>query len=131
MGQNDLYPEALNALEKAGILLGISTHNLSEIARATGEQPSYIALGTLFHTTTKTMDFPPLGLSSFRWLRGLVHHPMIAIGGIHLSQAKEVYDAGADGIAVISEIRDSQDPGQTMREWEIIQPEETGNETGP
>jgi thiamine-phosphate diphosphorylase len=117
LGQDDRDASALDALERAGVILGISTHNIAELARAIAEGPSYLALGTVFHTTSKTMDYEPLGLDSFRRLRKLVRQPVVAIGGIHLPQASTVYEAGADGIAVISEIKDSREPGSVIAQW--------------
>lgn len=129
LGQDDLDPAALDALEQAGCGLGVSTHTIAEIARAIGEQPSYLALGTLFQTTSKVLDHKPLGLPMFRRLRALVDVPLVAIGGIHIEQGEEIADAGADGVAVISEVRDAPDLGDVFAAWQIPYPPGTAAAT--
>lgn len=122
LGQDDLDPDALTAIEQAGLRLGVSTHSAFEVARALGCRPSYIALGTLFHTTSKVMDYEPLGLETFRRLRRVTPGPVVAIGGIHRDVATSVRDAGADGQAVISEITRSPDLKATLRAWADVYP---------
>lgn len=118
LGQDDLDPVALSALREAGLRLGLSTHSYAEIARAHAVGPSYMAIGTVFRTTSKVMVYAPLGLSEFARLRALVACPVVAIGGMHLANAADVHRAGADGTAVISEIGDSPDVGATVKAWQ-------------
>lgn len=120
LGQDDLASEAVRGIEAGGLLLGISTHSYYEIARALAFRPSYIAIGTLFRTTSKVMDYAPLGLPAFTRMRRLVDLPVVAIGGIHLDRATAVRKAGADGMAVISEIRDAPDLLATVRAWQPV-----------
>jgi hydroxymethylpyrimidine kinase/phosphomethylpyrimidine kinase/thiamine-phosphate diphosphorylase len=120
LGQDDLPGADLDALRNAGLRLGISTHSYSELARAWSCRPSYVALGTLFKTTSKVMDYPPLGLDAFRRMRRLQSVPTVAIGGINLSKAPEVLAAGADGLAVISEITQAPDLEGRVREWREV-----------
>ena len=122
LGQDDLDPAALSALADAGLRLGISTHSAFEIARALACQPTYLALGTLFHTDSKVMDYPPLGLDAFARLRKLIPCPTVAIGGIHLHLAESVRNAGADGQAVISEITHSPNLDATLHAWRRVYP---------
>lgn len=107
LGQDDLAEPVLDAIESAGLRLGISTHSYAEIARARAYHPSYVAIGTVFPTDTKVMDYPALGLDEFARLRRLLDVPAVAIGGIDLECARSVLERGADGIAVISAIRDT------------------------
>ncbi len=120
LGQDDMDPTALRALQDAGLRLGLSTHCDVELARALAVRPSYAALGTLFRTDSKVMDYEPLGLPEFTRLRRLSDRPLVAIGGIHLDRAREVLDAGADGIAVISEVTQSSDLERTVSDWHAI-----------
>jgi len=117
LGQDDLSSEAIESIHASGARLGISTHSYAELARAMSIRPSYVAIGTLFHTTSKAMDYPPLGLETLTRLRKLIDIPIVAIGGIHLDRANEVRQAGADGMAVISEIGASTDVSATLRAW--------------
>lgn len=117
IGQDDLPATDLVALQKAGLRLGMSTHNHGELARALQVIPSYIAIGTLFHSPSKTFSHKPLGLESFRRLRPLSPVPVVAIGGITLDRAPEVLAAGADGVAVISDLLAAPDPAAQARKW--------------
>lgn len=117
IGQDDLEAVDLQAIENAGLRLGISTHSYTEIARALAYRPSYIALGTLFKTTSKTMNYPPLGLDAFKRMCPPVPVPVVAIGGIRLDNAVDILKAGADGIAVISDIKESTDLPGHVRNW--------------
>ncbi|NKB24915.1 MAG: bifunctional hydroxymethylpyrimidine kinase/phosphomethylpyrimidine kinase [Kiritimatiellae bacterium] len=109
LGQDDLETVDIHTLAQSGLRLGISTHSYAEIARAIAYQPSYIALGTLFETGSKVMDYPPLGLERFKQMRKLIPTPTVAIGGINLESASHVLEAGADGLAVISNVRYAND----------------------
>jgi len=117
LGQDDLAPEAVKAILESGLRLGLSAHSYAEVSRAMSVRPSYIAVGTLFPTTSKIMDYEPLGLLTLARIRKLIATPMVAIGGIHLDRAEEVRQAGADGMAVISEISESPDVSATVRAW--------------
>lgn len=95
LGQEDLEAgggEALKAIAKAGLRLGISTHSYLELARATAVRPSYISIGPVFETRSKKLAFSPRGAGSVKAWRALVHAdvPLIAIGGISLETAPEV-----------------------------------------
>lgn len=117
IGQDDLPGTDLVALQKAGLRLGLSTHNFAELARAMQIIPSYVAIGTLFHSPSKTFSHNPLGLDPFRLMKPLAGVPVVAIGGISLALAGEVEAAGADGLAVISDVLAASDPAQRVREW--------------
>ncbi len=110
LGQDDLSTADIQALRHAGIRLGISTHGYWEILKAQQQQPSYIALGHIFPTTTKEMPSQPQGLARLRLYQQLVdsiakaHHramPTVAIGGIDLENAATVLAQGVSSLAVV------------------------------
>jgi hydroxymethylpyrimidine kinase/phosphomethylpyrimidine kinase/thiamine-phosphate diphosphorylase len=117
LGQDDLPGADLPALRRAGLRLGISTHGYAEMARAKACRPSYIALGTVYPTTSKVMDYPPLGVETFRRMVRLADAPVAAIGGISLENAGPLLEAGASGLAVISDLRDAPDLPGRLADW--------------
>ncbi|MEM0951763.1 MAG: bifunctional hydroxymethylpyrimidine kinase/phosphomethylpyrimidine kinase [Cyanobacteria bacterium P01_H01_bin.74] len=105
LGQSDLDTADLDAIASAGLRLGVSTHCYYEVGRALAVNPSYIAVGPIFETTTKSMAFKPQGLAALkRWRSVLANYPMVAIAGIFLDNAEEVLDCGVDSVAVVREI---------------------------
>lgn len=110
LGQEDLAECDLQALQAAGLRLGVSTHSLSELARAKALQPSYIAFGPIYQTTTKVMSCKAQGLEKLQQWRNWVSEPLIAIGGIKLNNLAEVLACGVDGVAVISAVTKARDP---------------------
>lgn len=117
LGQEDLATADMNALSKTGLRLGISTHSYAEAARAHALQPSYIALGPIFPTTLKSMKFAPQGVETLRIWRQLLNYPLVAIGGIKLEQADEIYGSGADSIAAVSDVTQNADPEARAKAW--------------
>ena len=117
LGQEDLETADTRALEKAGLRLGISTHCYAELARALALHPSYIALGPIFPTTLKSMRFAPQGIDTLRIWRQLTTCPLAAIGGIKIEQARDIYAAGADSIAVVSDVTQNANPEARVKEW--------------
>ncbi|WP_428944402.1 thiamine phosphate synthase [Pantoea sp. FN060301] len=110
LGQEDLDVADLDALHRAGLRLGLSTHDDAELDRALAEQPSYIALGHLFPTQTKVMPSSPQGLSELqRHLSRLRGISTVAIGGISLERAPQVLATGVGSIAVVSAITQAAD----------------------
>jgi len=102
LGQEDLAVADLSALSDAGIRLGISSHNPSELHRALAIQPSYIAVGPIFETRSKHLTHPPVGLANLRqWAQNL-ERPVVVIGGIQQQHLAETVQAGANGIAMIN-----------------------------
>lgn len=117
LGQDDLATADLDAIHKAGLRLGLSTHNFAEVARAMAVVPSYLAIGTLFESPSKSFEHRPLGLEHFRKLRPLVEVPVVAIGGITLERAPEVFATGADCCAVISDVTKAGDVAGRVAAW--------------
>lgn len=104
LGQDDLpVAEARKMLER-GKLVGISTHNIEQALKAEHEGADYIGFGPVFGTTTKADAEEAKGIEALRGVKKGVSIPVVAIGGINLENLKEVIDAGADGVAVISAI---------------------------
>lgn len=117
LGQEDIQRADIAAIEKAGLRLGISTHCYAEVARAHALQPSYMAIGPIFPTTLKSMKFAPQGVAMFRLWRQMLEYPLVAIGGITLESGQELLEAGADGIAVVSDISKNSDPEARAKAW--------------
>lgn len=110
LGQEDLEVADLQAIQQAGLRLGISTHDDAELDRALALRPSYIALGHIFPTHTKAMPSAPQGISELqRHLARLGEIPTVAIGGISLARAPEVLATGVGSIAVVSAITQAAD----------------------
>ena len=127
LGQEDLaeLTEAdLAAIREAGLTLGLSTHDDAELETALRAKPDYIALGPIFPTTLKSMRFAPQGIPRItEWKRRVGNIPLVAIGGIKLEQAGEIFKAGADSIAVVSDITQNANPDARVRAWLQYQPE--------
>jgi len=118
LGQEDLEGADLKAVRAAGLTLGISTHDDEELATALRAKPDYVALGPIFPTTLKSMRFAPQGIAKIaEWKRRIGNIPLVAIGGIKLEQAREIFAAGADSIAVVSDVTQNADPDARVRAW--------------
>jgi thiamine-phosphate pyrophosphorylase len=118
LGQEDLADADLGAIREAGLTLGISTHDDEELATALAAKPDYVALGPIFPTTLKSMRFAPQGIPKItEWKKRVGAIPLVAIGGIKLEQAPEIFAAGADSIAVVSDVTQNADPDKRVRAW--------------
>ncbi len=104
-------------LSRSGLRLGISTHCESELARALGLGPSYVAIGPIFPTTCKSMAFGPHGLPKISKWRQMTDLPLVAIGGMKPVHIAEACGRGASGIAVISDVLEDPHPEERCREW--------------
>jgi thiamine-phosphate pyrophosphorylase len=87
-----------------GAIVGLSTHNESQVRRADQEPVDYIAIGPVYKTASKLDTSPVIGLGGVARARALTQKPLVAIGGIAAENARAVCDAGADAVAVISAI---------------------------
>lgn len=111
LGQEDLATANLTAIRKAGLRLGVSTHGYAEIQRIKRLRPSYIALGHIFPTTTKTMPSKPQGVERLGEYVALCEGiPTVAIGGINLSNVKAVAQTGVSSIAAVTAITHAANP---------------------
>lgn len=118
LGQEDLATADLAAIQAAGLRLGVSTHCYREVARALSVRPSYLAVGPIFNTTTKTMYFQPQGLEALvRWRRSLPGYPLVAIAGIFLDNAPEVLATGVDSIAVVRDVSQAENLPERVAQW--------------
>ena len=118
LGQEDLVDADLEAIRAAGLSLGISTHDDAELATALAVKPDYIALGAIFPTTLKSMRFAPQGVAKItEWKKRIGNIPLVAIGGIKFEQSAAIFAAGADSIAVVSDVTQNADPDARVRQW--------------
>lgn len=118
LGQEDLEGADLDAIRRAGLRLGVSTHDGDELETALSAGPDYIALGPVFPTSSKSLKWEPQGVAKVTgWKRQVGGLPLVAIGGITLERAAEVLQSGADSIAVISDVTRNPDPEQRTRDW--------------
>jgi thiamine-phosphate pyrophosphorylase len=117
VGQEDLRVEAARSVIGEGKLLGISTHSMEQFKDAATASADYVAVGPVFSTSTKANPDPVVGIEFVRRVRPLTDKPIVAIGGITLERAAEVVRAGADSVAVISDILLASDPGQRARQY--------------
>lgn len=117
LGQEDLQTADPDAIRRAGLRLGVSTHDDMEIDVALAVRPSYIALGHVFPTQTKQMPSAPQGLAQLAaHVKRLGDYPTVAIGGISLERAPAVLETGVGSIAVVSAITQAPDwRGATQR----------------
>ena len=124
LGQEDLADADLKAIRNAGLTLGVSTHDDDELAAALRAKPDYVALGPIFFTTLKSMRFAPQGIPKItEWKKRVGNIPLVAIGGIKLEHAAEIFAAGADSIAVVSDVTQNADPDARVRDWLSVRKE--------
>jgi thiamine-phosphate pyrophosphorylase len=117
VGQDDLSVEEARAICGKERWVGISTHNLDQVKAADRTSADYIALGPIFPTTTKENPDAVVGTELVRRARQITAKPLVAIGGITLDRAAEVYLAGADSLAVIRDLICDMRPGERAREY--------------
>jgi thiamine-phosphate pyrophosphorylase len=118
LGQGDLESADVPALRRAGVRLGVSTHDESELARALSLQPDYVALGPIYPTLLKVMPWPAQGLARItQWKRRVGTIPLVAVGGLTLERLPGVFAAGADVAAVVTDIVRHLNPEARAREW--------------
>jgi len=115
IGQDDLSPESARKIIGPARWLGVSTHNPEQLAEADKTSADYLAIGPVFATTTKANPDPVVGLEGIRRAREVTRKPLVAIGGITRANARSVIEAGADAVAVISDLL--LDPGKSAEEF--------------
>jgi thiamine-phosphate pyrophosphorylase len=104
VGQDDLLPESVRSIIGTGRWLGVSTHNPEQIQEADRTSADYLAIGPVFSTSSKEKPDPVVGFEGVRRARQLTRKPLVAIGGITRGNAASVIKAGADSVAVISDL---------------------------
>jgi thiamine-phosphate pyrophosphorylase len=107
VGQDDLSPAAARRVVGPEAIVGLSTHSQAQIVAGVQEPVSYVAIGPVFSTSTKATEYEALGLDRVREAKAVAGGagvPLVAIGGLTLERARAIRDAGADALAVISDL---------------------------
>jgi thiamine-phosphate pyrophosphorylase len=120
VGQEDLPIEATRRICSEALWVGVSTHNMDQLRAAAGSSADYIAVGPVFRTSSKEKPDPVVGLEFLRMARRETRKPLVAIGGITVESAGDVYRAGADSVAVIRDLLGAPDPGARARQYLVI-----------
>jgi thiamine-phosphate pyrophosphorylase len=118
VGQDDLPAARARALVGDDMIVGLSTHSVSQIEAGAAAPVDYLAVGPVFGTGTKDTGYAPVGVALVReaHARG-GGKPIVGIGGITLDNAQDVLDAGAQSVAVISDLLATRDPAARVREY--------------
>jgi thiamine-phosphate pyrophosphorylase len=118
LGQEDLDTANIDQIRQANIKIGISTHSKQELERALALDPDYIALGPVYPTILKKMPWAPQGLERItQWKKRIGDIPLIGIGGLNLQRAEGVFGAGADVVALVTDITLNPDPESQVLRW--------------
>jgi thiamine-phosphate pyrophosphorylase len=118
VGQEDLSADGARSVIGSERWLGVSTHNPEQLKAADKTSADYLAIGPVFATSSKVNPDPVVGLDGVRAARALTRKPLVAIGGITRENCLSVIEAGADSVAVISELL--REPGKTVRDFLAI-----------
>ena len=127
LGQEDLDSADVPAIKRAGIRIGISTHSEEELDRAMDNAPDYVALGPIYPTILKKMPWAPQGLDRIQqWKKVIGDLPLIGIGGLNPERGRQVLEAGADVVSVVTDITLNQNPEAQVKHWvNVTQPYST------
>jgi thiamine-phosphate pyrophosphorylase len=115
VGQDDLSPEGARKVIGPDLWLGVSTHNREQLREADATTADYLAIGPVFATSSKDKPDPVVGLEGVRRARALTRRPLVAIGGITRENGRAVIEAGADAVAVISDL--TREPRKSAEEF--------------
>jgi len=118
VGQEDLSPEGVRRVIGPDLILGVSTHNPEQLREADATSADYLAIGPVFPTSSKENPHPVVGHEGVRRARTLTERPLVAIGGIARGNARSVLEAGADSVAVISDLL--REPRKSAEEFSRI-----------
>ncbi len=116
IGQDDIAPRDARKLMGSEPMIGFSTHNAAQLCAAGGEPVDYVALGPIFVTASKLNPDPAVGVEELRRCRCFIEKPLVAIGGITLENAPDVWRAGADAVAVIAGLLSETVSARGLRE---------------
>ena len=118
LGQEDLVDADVKALRRAGIRIGVSTHDHAELDKALAIDPDYVALGPIYPTLLKKMPWAPQGPERLgEWKRLVGDRPLVAIGGLTLERALLCLRSGADIASVVGDIVNHADPIGQAKAW--------------
>ncbi|MGH9603625.1 MAG: thiamine phosphate synthase [Terriglobales bacterium] len=104
LGQEDLSAEGARTVAGERLMIGVSCHNVEQVKAADAGPADYLAIGPIFTTTSKARPDPLVGLAGLREARSATRKPLVAIGGITRANCQSVIEAGADSVAVISDL---------------------------
>ena len=118
LGQEDMNAADFTTLRRNGVQFGLSTHDEDELERALSFDPAYVALGPVYPTLLKKMKWGPQGLERVTgWKERVGKTPLVAIGGLTPQRLPDVFRAGADSAAVVTDIQLSETPETRTKEW--------------
>ena len=117
LGQDDLPKADIAKIHEAGLYLGVSTSCYYEVAAALAVNPSYIACGPIYSTTSKIMSFNPQGIEQLKRWRRTLQYPLVAIGGINLERLPDILKTNVEGISLISAITKATDPDIATKQF--------------
>ncbi|TIP33679.1 MAG: thiamine phosphate synthase, partial [Mesorhizobium sp.] len=118
LGQEDLAEADVKAIRRAGLRLGLSTHDDAELETALAAEPDYVALGPIYPTVLKAMKWSPQGLDRIAaWKRRVGDLPLVAIGGLTVARLAGVFAQGAKSAAVVTDITRNAHPEARTLEW--------------
>lgn len=118
LGQEDLVDADVKAVRRAGIRIGVSTHNHAELEKGLAIDPDYVALGPIYPTKLKQMPWAPQGTERLReWKKLIKGRPLVAIGGLTLERALLCLKSGADIASVVGDVVNHADPLAQARAW--------------
>jgi thiamine-phosphate pyrophosphorylase len=117
VGQTDLPVQAARKICPIPQWVGVSTHSIEQLRAADATSADYIAVGPIFSTASKENPDPVIGLDFLRTARKLTRKPLVAIGGITVQSAPDIFRAGVDSVAVIGDLKAAADPGERAREY--------------
>ena len=118
LGQGDMDTADFKAIRRAGVRLGLSTHDHAELDRALSHDPDYVALGPVYQTILKKMPWAPQGLDKLgEWKKLIGDRPLVGIGGLNPDRLPGVFAAGADSAAVVTDITFNPDPEARTQAW--------------
>jgi thiamine-phosphate pyrophosphorylase len=117
LGQTDLPPQRIRKILSGNQIIGYSTHSSRQALDAEALPVDYIAAGPVFPTSTKSDVDPVIGLNGLREICSRAGRPVVAIGGITMENARDVFACGAASVAVISDLLKSHDVALRTEEW--------------
>ena len=118
LGQEDLVDADVKAVRRAGIRIGVSTHDHAELEKGLVVDPDYVALGPIYPTKLKQMPWAPQGLEKLKeWKKLIGDRPLVAIGGLTLERALLCLKSGADIASVVGDIVNHADPLGQAKAW--------------
>lgn len=118
LGQEDMDDVDWHRIRADGLKFGLSTHDERELDRALSFEPNYVALGPVFPTILKQMKWAPQGLQRVQeWKKQVGEIPLVGIGGLTVDRGKQVLEAGADSVAVVTDISLNSNPEERVKAW--------------